>query len=104
MLAGCKMLQTRYINLEMCLRGYGLKVGPTNRKTFNGRVREQGASVLRLDNTVDPLLKTRATLASARWCGQQSGSSGRAGATADERAGRRCADLADVRISPPLLA
>jgi transposase len=40
LLAGRKMLQSRYIDLEMCLRGllrgYGLKVGPTNRKTFEG--------------------------------------------------------------------
>ncbi len=38
LLAGRKMLQSRYIDLEMCLRcllrGYGLKVGPTNKKTF----------------------------------------------------------------------
>ena len=66
LLAGRKMLQTRYIDLEMCLRGllrgYGLKVGPTNRKTFDGQVRELAASVLGLETTVDALLKARATL------------------------------------------
>ena len=66
LLAGRKMLQSRYIDLEMCLRGllrgYGLKVGQTNRKTFEGRVRELAASVPGLDSAVDALLKARATL------------------------------------------
>ena len=66
LLAGRKMLQSKYIDLEMCLRGllrgYGLKVGQTNRKTFEGRVRELAASVPGLDSAVDALLKARATL------------------------------------------
>ena len=66
LLAGRKMLQSRYIDLEMCLRGllrgYGLKVGQTNRKTFEGRVRELAASVPGLDNAVDALLKARTSL------------------------------------------
>lgn len=60
------MLQSRYIDLEMCLRGllrgYGLKVGPTNRKTFEGRVRELAESVPGLTDTIDALLKSRAAL------------------------------------------
>ncbi|GGC13319.1 hypothetical protein GCM10011494_35230 [Novosphingobium endophyticum] len=66
LLAGRKMLQSRYIDLEMCLRGllrgYGLKVGPTNSKTFEGRVRELAASAPGLTDTIDALLKARATL------------------------------------------
>jgi transposase len=66
LLAGRKMLQSRHIDLEMCLRGllrgYGLKVGQTNRKTFEGRVRELAASAPGLDSAVDALLKARATL------------------------------------------
>ena len=66
LLAGRKMLQSRYIDLEMCLRGllrgYGLKVGQTNRKTFEGRVRELATSIPGLDCAVDALLKARATL------------------------------------------
>ena len=66
LLGGRKMLQSRYIDLEMCLRGllrgYGLKVGPTNRKTFEGRVRDLAASVPGLAEAVDALLKARATL------------------------------------------
>lgn len=66
LLAARKMLQSRYIDLEMCLRGllrgYGLKVGPTNRKTFEGRVRELTASVPGLEDSIDALLKARAML------------------------------------------
>ena len=66
LLAGRKMLQSRYIDLEMCLRGllrgYGLKVGQTNRKTFEGRVRELATTIPGLDCAVDALLKARATL------------------------------------------
>ena len=66
LLAGRKMLQSRYIDLEMCLRGllrgYGLKVGPTNRKTFADRVRELAASVPGLTDAIDALLKARAAL------------------------------------------
>lgn len=66
LLAGRKMLQSRYIDLEMCLRGllrgYGLKVGATNRKTFDGRVRELAESVPGLTDTIDALLKSRAAL------------------------------------------
>ena len=66
LLAVRKMLQSRYTDLEICLRGllrgYGLKVGQTNRKTFEDRVRELAASVPGLDCAVDALLKARATL------------------------------------------
>src|SRR5690606_36690634 len=66
LLAGRKMLQTRYIDLEMCLRGlrrgYGLKVGPPNRMSFDGRVRELASAVPGIDSTVDDLLKARAWL------------------------------------------
>ena len=66
LLAGRTMLQSRYIDLEMCLRGllrgYGLKVGQTNRKTFVGRVRELATTIPGLDCAVDALLKARATL------------------------------------------
>ena len=48
--------------LRGLLRGFGLKVGQTNRKTFEGRVRELAASVPGLDSAVDALLKARATL------------------------------------------
>lgn len=44
------------------MRGYGLKVGQKNRKTFECRVRELAASLPGLDNAVDALLKARATL------------------------------------------
>ena len=61
LLAGCKMLHSWYIELEMCLcellRGYGLEVGQTNRKTFEGRVRELAASVPGFDSAMDALLK-----------------------------------------------
>lgn len=50
----------------MCLRGllqgYGLKVGPMNRKTFADRVRELAASAPGLTDTIDALLKARAAL------------------------------------------
>lgn len=66
LLAGRKMLQTKYIDLEMCLRGllrgYGLKIGPTSRKTFEGRVRELAASVPGMEDVIDALLKARAAL------------------------------------------
>lgn len=66
LLAGRKMLQSRYIDLEMSLRGllrgYGLKVGPTYRKTFADRVRELAASVPGLTDAIDALLKARAAL------------------------------------------
>jgi len=61
LLAGCKILHSWYIEREMCLcellQGYGLKVGQTNRKTFEGRVRELAASVPGFDSAVDALLK-----------------------------------------------
>lgn len=66
LLAGRKMLQSRYIDIEMSLRGllrgYGLKVGPTKRKTFEDRVRELAGSIPGLTNTIDALLKARAAL------------------------------------------
>lgn len=66
LLAGRKMLQSRYIDIEMCLRGllrgYGLKVGPTKPKTFEVRVRELAASVPGLIETIDALLTARAAL------------------------------------------
>lgn len=66
LLAGRKMLQSRYIDIEMCLRGllrgYGLKVGPTRPKTFEVRVRELAASVPGLIETIDALLGARAAL------------------------------------------
>lgn len=66
LLACRKMLQSKNIDLELylrgLLRGYGLKVGQANRKTFEGRVRELAATVPGLDSAVDALLKARSTL------------------------------------------
>jgi len=66
LLAGRKMLQSRYIDIEMCLRGllrgYGLKVGPTRPKTFEARVRDLVAAVPGLTETIDALLTARASL------------------------------------------
>lgn len=66
LLAGRKMLQSRYIDLEMCLlgllRGYGLMVGQTNRKTFQCPVRKLASSIPGLHSAVDALLKARAML------------------------------------------
>ena len=66
LLAGRKMLQSRYIDIEMCLRGllrgYGLKVGPTKPKTFEARVRELATAVPGLTETIDALLTARASL------------------------------------------
>lgn len=66
LLAGRKMLQSRYIDIEMCLRGllrgYGLKVGPTKPKTFEARVRELATAVPVLTETIDALLTARSSL------------------------------------------
>lgn len=66
LLAGRKMLQSRYIDIEMCLRGllrgYGLKVGPTKPKTFEARVRELAGAVPGLTEAIDALLTARAAL------------------------------------------
>ncbi|MGF6178875.1 transposase [Ensifer sp. 4252] len=59
----CKVLQSKWHDLEMSLRGllrgYGLKVGETTRKTFEPRVRELAAGVPGLAEVADALLKAR---------------------------------------------
>ncbi|ADU13093.1 IS110 family transposase [Asticcacaulis excentricus] len=66
LLAARKVLQCKYHDLEMSLRGllrgYGLKVGETTRKTFEPRVRELAADVPGLAEVAEALLKARAVL------------------------------------------
>ncbi|MFT4074350.1 MAG: IS110 family transposase [Asticcacaulis sp.] len=66
LLAARKVLQCKWHDLEMSLRGllrgYGLKVGETTRKTFAPRVRELAADVPGLAEVTDALLKARAVL------------------------------------------
>jgi transposase len=66
LLAARKVLQCKWHDLEMSLRGllrgYGLKVGETTRKTFEPRVRELAADVPGLADVTDALLKARAVL------------------------------------------
>jgi len=66
LLAARKVLQCKWHDLEMSLRGllrgYGLKVGETNRKTFEPRVRELTAGVTGLAEVTEALLKARAVL------------------------------------------
>jgi hypothetical protein len=66
LLAGCKVLQSHYIDIEMVLRGllrgYGLKVGLAKPMTVEVRVRELAAYVPGLGETIDALLGARATL------------------------------------------
>lgn len=66
MLAARKVLLSKFHDIEMSLRGllrgYGLKIGRTTRKTFGGRVRELAASLPGLTDVVDALLAARAAL------------------------------------------
>jgi len=61
-----KLLQAKRHDLEMSLRGvlrgFGLKVGPTTPKTFEGRVRDLVAQHDTLQTVADALLKARAGL------------------------------------------
>jgi transposase len=61
-----KLLQAKRHDVEMSLRGvlrgFGLKVGPTTPKTFEGRVREGVAQHDTLRTIADALLKARAGL------------------------------------------
>ncbi|MDX0980525.1 IS110 family transposase [Sinorhizobium medicae] len=66
LLAARKVLQSKWHALEMSLRGllrgYGLKVGETTRKTFEPRVRGLAAGVPGLAEVADALLKARAVV------------------------------------------
>src|ERR687884_2047769 len=61
-----KLLQAKRHDIEMSvrgvLRGFGLKVGPTTPKTFEGRVRDLVAQHATLRTIADALLKARAVL------------------------------------------
>ena len=61
-----KLLQAKRYDVEMSLRGvlrgFGLKVGPTTPKTFEGRVRDLVAYHDTLGMIADALLKARAVL------------------------------------------
>ena len=61
-----KLLQAKRHDVEMSLRGvrrgFGLKVGPTTPKTFEGRVRDLVAQHETLRTIADALLKARAVL------------------------------------------
>ena len=61
-----KLLQAKRHDGEMSLRsvrrGFGLKVGPTTPKTFEGRVRDLVAQHETLRTIADALLKARAVL------------------------------------------
>jgi transposase len=61
-----KLLQAKRHDVEMnlrgVLRGFGLKVGPTTPKTFEGRVRDLVAHHDTLQTIADALLKARAVL------------------------------------------
>ncbi len=61
-----KLLQAKRHNVEMSLRGvlrgFGLKVGPTTPKTFEGRVRDLVAQHDTLRTIADALLKARTVL------------------------------------------
>ena len=50
------------MSLRGVLRGFGLKVGPTTPKTFEGRVRDLVAQHATLRTIADALLKARAVL------------------------------------------
>ena len=66
LLTARKLLQTKNHDVEMSLRGvlrgFGLKVGPTTPRTFEGRVRELIASHPTLSVVAEALLAARATL------------------------------------------
>ena len=66
LLAARKLLQTKRIDVEMSirglLRGYGLKVGPTTPRTFEGRVHELAVGHDTLSLITSALLKARAVL------------------------------------------
>ena len=61
-----KLLQAKRYDVEMSLRGilrgFGLKVGPTTPKTFEGRVRDLVAHHDTLGTIADALLRARAVL------------------------------------------
>ncbi len=57
-----KLLQAKRYDVEMSLRGFGLKVGPTTPRTFEGRVRDLAAHHDTLGMIANALLKARAVL------------------------------------------
>ena len=61
-----KLLQTKNHDVEMSLRGFGLKVGPTTPRTFAGRIRELVAGHPTLSTLAEALLAARGTLF-AQW-------------------------------------
>jgi len=66
LLAARRVLQSKVHDIEMSLRGllrgYGLKIGATTRKTFAGRVLELAKAVPGLAEVFDALLAARAAL------------------------------------------
>jgi len=62
-----RLLQSKLHDVEMSvrgvLRGFGLKVGPTTAKSFDGRVRELAAGHATLELVAEALLSARAALA-----------------------------------------
>ncbi|WP_313670028.1 IS110 family transposase, partial [Sandarakinorhabdus sp.] len=66
LLTARKALQSKWHDIEMCirgvLRGFGLKVGPTTRKSFEPRVRDLVSSNPAIADIADALLKARAIL------------------------------------------
>ena len=55
-------MMARYRSLRGILRGFGLKVGPTTTRSFDGRVRELVEGHPTLLAVADALLLARATL------------------------------------------
>src|SRR5262245_26314665 len=57
-----KLLQTKNHDVEMSLRGFGLKVGPTTPRTFPGRIRQLTGGHTTLSTVVEALLAARGAL------------------------------------------
>lgn len=66
LLTARKALQSKWHDMEMCirglLRGFGLKVGPTTRRSFEPRARELAATNPVVAQVIDALLKARTVL------------------------------------------
>jgi transposase len=62
LLTARKLLQSKNHDVEMSLRGFGLKVGPTTPRTFAGRIRELVAGHATLSTIAKALLAARDTL------------------------------------------
>jgi transposase len=58
-----KLLQAKLHDVEMSLRGFGLKVGKTTRRLFDSRIRELVEGQPTLSTVAEALLSARATLA-----------------------------------------